>query len=116
METETNELIQELADWMVTCAAEGTKNGSWTIYADDIVEEFTSITEEWLEENQEEICNSPRILGPGNLGIGSMIMTLPLGKLFTIRMMNLFPWIWHLITVRTMTVLQTGDANSTFSF
>ena len=49
METETNELIQELADWMVTCAAEGTKNGSWTIYADDIVEEFTSITEEWLE-------------------------------------------------------------------
>ena len=42
---------------MVTCAAEGTKNGSWTIYADDIVEEFTSITEEWLEENQEEICN-----------------------------------------------------------
>ena len=27
METETNELIQELADWMVTCAAEGTKNG-----------------------------------------------------------------------------------------
>ena len=44
METETNELIQELADWMVTCA-------------DDIVEEFTSITEEWLEENQEEICN-----------------------------------------------------------
>ena len=44
METETNELIQELADWMVTCAAEGTKNGSWTIYADDIVEEFTSIT------------------------------------------------------------------------
>ena len=22
METETNELIQELADWMVTCAAE----------------------------------------------------------------------------------------------
>ena len=46
METETNELIQELADWMVTCAAEGTKNGSWTIYADDIVEEFTSITEE----------------------------------------------------------------------
>ena len=28
-----------------------------TIYADDIVEEFTSITEEWLEENQEEICN-----------------------------------------------------------
>lgn len=57
METETNELIQELADWMVTCAAEGTKNGSWTIYADDIVEEFTSITEEWLEENQEEICN-----------------------------------------------------------
>lgn len=57
METETNELIQELADWMVTCAAEGTKNGSWIIYADDIVEEFTSITEEWLEENQEEICN-----------------------------------------------------------
>ena len=55
METETNELIQELADWMVTCAVEGTKNGSWTIYADDIVEEFTSITEEWLEENQEEI-------------------------------------------------------------
>lgn len=51
METETNELIQELADWMVTCAVEGTKNGSWTIYADDIVEEFTSITEEWLEEN-----------------------------------------------------------------
>lgn len=48
METETNELIQELADWMVTCAAEGTKNGSWTIYADDIVEEFTSITEESL--------------------------------------------------------------------
>ena len=90
METETNELIQELADWMVTCAVEGTKNGSWTIYADDIVEEFTSI--------------------------GSMIMTLPLGKLFTIRMMNLFPWTWHLITVRTMTVLQTGDANSTFSF
>ena len=102
METETNELIQELADWMVTCAAEGTKNGSWTIYADDIVEEFTSITEEWLEENQEEICNR--------------IDDNDLGKLFTIRMMNLFPWTWHLITVRTMTVLQTGDANSTFSF
>lgn len=54
METE---LIQEIADWMIKCATEGTGNGKWTIYNDDIMETFTSITEEWLEENQEEICN-----------------------------------------------------------
>lgn len=104
METETNELIQELADWMVTCAAEGTKNGSWTIYADDIVEDSPQLQRNGWKRTRKKSA------------IGSMIMTLPLGKLFTIRMMNLFPWIWHLITVRTMTVLQTGDANSTFSF
>lgn len=54
---ETSELIQEIADWMIQCAVEGTGNGRWTIYVDDILEIFTSITEEWLEENQEELCN-----------------------------------------------------------